>query len=176
MGTDEALEKGGQQRQELLVELLELAAADGLEESAEERKVVGGLGGVGGVAHGLHDDGGEVRAEEGLVLGEEGDRAKDELEEAEEDGGLWLLWRALPRARDSNAGVSGGAALQWQRPQHSLDPAARGPISMWRWRTSASMRSTRKESRMSAKERDTVELARKCWSIVDMVLFWSTRA
>ena len=38
------------------------------------------------------------------------------------------------------------------------------------------MRSTRKVSRMSAKALETVELARKCWSMVDIVLFLSTRA
>jgi len=37
------------------------------------------------------------------------------------------------------------------------------------------MRSTRKASSRSAKARETVELARKCCSMVDIVLFLSTR-
>ena len=51
MGGDEALQEGGEQREEFLVQLLELAAADRLEEGAEQREVVGGLRGVRGGAH-----------------------------------------------------------------------------------------------------------------------------
>ena len=88
------LEEGGQKGEELLVELLELAATNGLEEGAQEGEVVGWLGGMGGVAHRLGDDRREVRAEEWLILGEEGDGAEYELEEAEKDGRLRLLGRA----------------------------------------------------------------------------------
>eukprot|EP00964_Phaeocystis_antarctica_P114368 scaffold78337_cov60-Phaeocystis_antarctica.AAC.1 len=101
---DERVEQRGQQRQELLVELLELAAADGLEERAQQREEVERLRHVRGAAHGRDDDGREVRPQHGLVLGEERDRAEDELEEAQQHRALRLVGRAeLLDARDEEA-------------------------------------------------------------------------
>ncbi|KAI3486322.1 hypothetical protein L1887_50216 [Cichorium endivia] len=88
----EVLEQDGEERQDVLVEQLESAAADAAEESAEEEEVVGGLVGLAGELHGLHDEMAEVGLEHHLVLlWKDGDGHEGHLEEAQADGGVLLV-------------------------------------------------------------------------------------
>lgn len=82
VGADKRMKQRWKEGKEFLVQLLEFASSNRLEESTEKREVVQRLCCVRGVTGRQDHDSGQVRPQHRLVLWKEGDRPEYQLEES----------------------------------------------------------------------------------------------